>query len=429
MSKNLTVLFAPINLVGPVNASIGIAQVLQHFGHRIVFAVRSEWKGKLAIHNFEEEIIGTNVNNDGEGSAKQNVEDFQSLFGNKSRLEKLKCVNKDIVSHLFQEVQENEPFLEDIVTRIKPDVIIADQISLIPSLMCSDIPWVLVMTCNPLSFQYAIDDHKLPPTALGLPTNGDPNEWNKLKKEINESISDEWNQYNQWITSKGIPSLQQYKLITPSPYLNIYIFPEELDYTDIRPLAENFHRFDYFKRSGNEEVFEIPEKLENKSGKLIYLSMGSMGSGDVQLMKRLISILAKSRHQFIVSMGQNGDQYELADNMWGQKYLPQIKVLATVDMVITHGGNNTLTETFYFGKPFLVMPLFFDQFDNAQRVEEKGFAIQMDPYNCTEQQLLDAIETTLTNESFNHKMMKASQRIQKDKNLMKLPKLLQSLVK
>ena len=83
-----------------------------------------------------------------------------------------------------------------------------------------------------------------------------------------------------------------------------------------------------------------------------------------------------------------GHHYELADNVWGQ-------VLPLVDVVITHGGNNTVTETFSFGKPMIVMPSFVDQFDNAQRVQEKGFGIRMDAYECTDEELLEAIEKLL----------------------------------
>jgi UDP:flavonoid glycosyltransferase YjiC (YdhE family) len=54
--------------------------------------------------------------------------------------------------------------------------------------------------------------------------------------------------------------------------------------------------------------------------------------------------------------------------MWGQQTVPQIQVLSTVDLFLTHGGNNIFTETLYFGKPIIVLPLFGDQHIIAQRI-------------------------------------------------------------
>jgi len=116
-------------------------------------------------------------------------------------------------------------------------------------------------------------------------------------------------------------------------------------------------------------------------------------------MKRLVNILSKTKHKFIVSKGFLGETYELPDNMWGEKSVPQTKVLPLVDLVITHGGNNSVTETFSFGKPMIVLPLFADQYDNAQRIQEKGFGLRLEPYLCSEEELLTSIEKLLNDKS------------------------------
>ena len=56
-------------------------------------------------------------------------------------------------------------------------------------------------------------------------------------------------------------------------------------------------------------------------------------------MKRIVSVLAKTNHKYIVSKGPRADEYELPENCWGEGFLPQTRILPLVDMVITHGGN------------------------------------------------------------------------------------------
>ena len=110
--------------------------------------------------------------------------------------------------------------------------------------------------------------------------------------------------------------------------------------------------------------------------------------------------------------------------MWGQRSVPQIQVLPVVDLVITHGGNNTITETFYFGKPMIVFPLFSDQMDNAQRVQEKGFGLRIDPINCSKDELLIGIESLLSDKVLIEKLQNISRRIQFVKSITKSPELI-----
>ena len=92
----------------------------------------------------------------------------------------------------------------------------------------------------------------------------------------------------------GAPPLEYPKMHPESPYLNIYFYPEEIDYLDVRPLPPNWHRFDSLVRKSDHEVFEIPEKLKNKPGKLIYFSMGSFPSVYSPMMKWLVELLKDS---------------------------------------------------------------------------------------------------------------------------------------
>jgi len=79
--------------------------------------------------------------------------------------------------------------------------------------------------------------------------------------------------------------------------------------------------------------------------------------------------------------------------------------------VITHGGNNTTTESFHFGKPMILLPLFWDQYDNAQRVDELGYGVRLDTYGFQDEQLLAAVENLLSNSDLRARLAEAGQAI------------------
>jgi UDP:flavonoid glycosyltransferase YjiC (YdhE family) len=98
--------------------------------------------------------------------------------------------------------------------------------------------------------------------------------------------------------------------------------------------------------------------------------------------------------------------------MWGAEFLPQTSLLPLVDLVITHGGNNTVTEAIHFGKPMIVLPLFWDQYDNAQRVDESGFGVRLDTYRFTDDELHGAIKQLLGDADLNARLATVSEQVQ-----------------
>ena len=140
-----------------------------------------------------------------------------------------------------------------------------------------------------------------------------------------------------------------------------------------------------------------------------------VADGMVRRAKRSLSeqrfVLAETPHRVIVSKGPLADQIRLHDNQTGEGFLPQPAILPMVDLVITHGGNNTVTEAFHHGKPMIVLPLFWDQVDNAQRVDETGFGKRLSTYGFKARELTGAIDKLLRDRSLAERMAAMSARI------------------
>jgi UDP:flavonoid glycosyltransferase YjiC (YdhE family) len=58
-----------------------------------------------------------------------------------------------------------------------------------------------------------------------------------------------------------------------------------------------------------------------------------------------------------------------------------------------------------------VLPLFWDQYDNAQRVQETGFGVRLDPYRFTDDELHAAIRHLLGDDGVRSRLAAAGERI------------------
>jgi UDP:flavonoid glycosyltransferase YjiC (YdhE family) len=220
-----------------------------------------------------------------------------------------------------------------------------------------------------------------------------------------------WSEFDAFVREAGGSSLPDLEFIQHSPYLNLYLYPEDADYPRRRPLGRDWHRVESCLRRDDSGCWAAPPELAG-DGALIYLSLGSLGSADVGLMTRLIDVLSRTQHRYVVSKGPCHDQFELAPNMWGGEYLPQPAILPQVDLVIMHGGNNTTTECFHHGKPSIVLPLFWDQYDNAQRVDETGFGVRLRTYDFDDAELPAAIDRLLADAALRERLAGISRRLQ-----------------
>ena len=61
----------------------------------------------------------------------------------------------------------------------------------------------------------------------------------------------------------------------------------------------------------------------------------------------------------------------------------------------------------------LVMPLFTDQYDNAQRVLETGLGSRLNPFHCTEDELLSTVRRLVSDRSLAQRMSTIGEWIRK----------------
>ena len=418
-----TVLFMPESAFGPTNNCIGIADRLARRGHEIVFAAEASWKGRLEPLGFTEDLVNLAPPAEDQ-DAGQFWKDFIANTApefRKPTIDQLDTWIRPVWEELVAGARYCHDQLCQIIERVRPDVIVEDNVVGFPALLTAGVPFIRIVSCNPLELK----DPALPPPFSGYRTDSSLG-WAEFRGEYDRVHRTLWAEFNEWVVTSGAPPLPDLEFIHPGD-LNMYVYPELADYQRSVPLGSSWHRLDSSVRQ-TDAHFELPAHLAraDADSKLVYFSLGSLGSADVGLMRRIIAVLADTPHRYIVSTGPLHAEIELAENMHGAEFLPQTTILPLVDLVITHGGNNTTTECLHFGKPMVMLPLFWDQHDNAQRIDELGLGVRLNTYGFESGELSSAIAKLVADEALAERLRAASAQIRSHQGLEKATELIET---
>ena len=407
---------------GPTNNCAAMAGVLRDRGHRIVFVVDESFAGVLAARGFEERHFRMAPTADSPAAAADSAgaaaptdaadpwSEFIRVTApefRKPTIEQIETVTLPIWQELVAGEQHSHETVMAIWDDVRPDVVVTDNVTGYPAIELAGAPWVRVVSCNPLEMR----DPDLPPALSGLPL-CDRGGWAAFRDEYHRVHRDLLGEHNEFRASVGVAACPPDEFNTASPWLNLYEYPAAVDYSRARPLDATWHRLESSVRSG-EAPFDLDERLPG-DGEVIYLSLGSLGCMDLALMQRLIDALATTAHRVVVSMGPLHERLELGPRMYGEEFLPQPSVLPHCDLLITHGGNNTVCEGFHFGLPMIALPLFWDQYDNAQHIAETGYGARLATYDWTEDELVGAVERLLADTPLRRRMATIAAAIRAD---------------
>ena len=421
-----TVVFFPEGAYGPTNNCVGIGQVLVERGHRVVFVIEESFAGSLEAQGFEERLMRLGPAPEVEMEPGQFWKDFirdTAPVFRKPTIEQLAEFIEPTWRALCDGARYVDDRLREVFHEIQPDAIVEDNVCAFPAIPASGRPWVRIVSCNPLE----VKDLDIPPVFSGYPA-GERTGWDEFRAEYARSIAELHGEFSAFCEERGAGVLRDVEFIHESDWLNLYLYPADVDYARAAPLSPTWHRLDTCVRRSDAEP-ALPAHIASGDGGLVYVSLGSLGSADVDLMRRLVDVLSRAPHRFVVSKGPQASEFELADNMWGEELIPQPALLPLADVVVTHAGNNTTTECFHFGKPMVALPLFWDQYDNAQRVADTGYGIRLATYEFEDGELLGAVDRLLADEALRGRMGAIAARFQSAPGTVRAADLIEQLTR
>ncbi|CAG4959481.1 unnamed protein product [Colias eurytheme] len=164
------------------------------------------------------------------------------------------------------------------------------------------------------------------------------------------------------------------------------------------------------------EVKPLPENLQkildNAKNGAIYFSMGSNLKSKLfptELKQRLLKMFGGLKYTVLWKFEE--ELPGTPSNVHIVQWAPQQSILAHPNCVlfITHGGQLSTTETVHFGKPIIAVPAFADQFINAERAVQQGFAKKVDLSYDLAEDMKVAIEEVLGDPKYSAKAKELSQ--------------------
>jgi MGT family glycosyltransferase len=143
---------------------------------------------------------------------------------------------------------------------------------------------------------------------------------------------------------------------------------------------------------------------------LIYCAYGSQSqlqknAGQRFFQTAFAAATTRPDWQFIVATGSWLETENFPDvppNVTLSKWVPQLEVLSRADLMITHGGFNTVKECILMGAPMIALPSknFRDHFSSAERVVYHGLGLQRDIAEVSSTELISLIDQILNDQSF-----------------------------
>ncbi len=397
--------FFPEASFGAALNCVGIARALRARGARPVFICHPGFSGIFADYGFQEYHLPST------GPA-QSADYWQAFIRRHlphfdlSPIEQVETYVAPTWDAIVDTAIEAEEPLSALIARLRPDLIVLDNVVMFPAVARAGVPWVRIISCA----ETELPDANVPPYLSGLAATDQAGRAAFLQRYLN-AIAPAHDRYNRFRQSAGLDPLPPGQFLESSPDLNLLLAPSILRHQRETPLAPD--RFAFLEGCVRREgPYQLPDFPRNE-GPLVYVSFGSLGALDMGLMDRMIATFSTIPARFLVNAGALREAYRaVPDNVHLESWYPQPSVVAIADLFIHHGGNNSFCEALFHGVPSLIMPYCWDGHDNATRAEETGTGHRLDRARWTPDSLSAAIHSVLADQAMRARLRENSRIMQ-----------------
>lgn len=149
------------------------------------------------------------------------------------------------------------------------------------------------------------------------------------------------------------------------------------------------------------QVRPVPVRSPQSGVSRILVSLGTFFSARSDILRTLVAAFRDEPVEVLLAHGTTHPEElgAIPDHWTIAPFLPQPALLESCDLVVTHGGNNTVTESLAAGVPMLVGPLSTDQFSAAADLELAALGAVFDPNNDSATAIADKAREVLSGEA------------------------------
>jgi zeaxanthin glucosyltransferase len=271
--------------------------------------------------------------------------------------------------------------VHDVVDRVRPDTIVVDHLAFGArlGLASSGTSHADVVLGHPSTLTVGDEVYGYPPAwpRAFAPEPDALAELRQLSEHVRDAFTAQWNTALAQLSPGAPPSQDAFAETGDVLMLN---YPTELHDPHRTSLLPR-HTFLGSAVRAEAPDGQVEEWLGRSDEPVVYVSLGSFLSARSDLLATIVQALRPLDVRVALAHGSTPRALlgPLPESWLVREMLPQVTLLRHACVAVSHGGNNSITESLTAGVPLLLLPLSTDQFAGAAAVEDRRLGEVLDP--------------------------------------------------